>query len=263
MYLAAIQASASLVQSPDGSYTVDHFAPVPLDYTGDVMIALGGHPAAFATDNDGVATTQRAAATSAVFYPNEPRVYRADSDNCNACHKQLQFHGSNRNGNTEICLVCHNADLQITDDPLPAEGFQFGYMVHNIHIASDTYAGGLFEEVTYPIAEAEGGVAICEACHIPGGYNAARATARAVSTGNNLAGDDLGNAIWLDDIATTPTSAACGACHTSQCGCGTLRVQRRPGGRREGHDHRCHAGYGWITEWSGSLCSLPRCGEHV
>jgi len=218
MRIGALQRDAT--QNPDGSYTVDHFVPVPLDYEGDVMIALGGHPAAFATDNDGIATTQRAAATSAVFYPDTARAFQVSSDNCNDCHKQLQFHGANRNGNVEMCLVCHNADLQITDDPLPAEGFQFGYMVHNIHIASQTYAGGLFEEVTYPIAEDEGGVAICEACHIPGGYNAARATARAVSTGNNLAGDDLGNNTWLDDVATTPTSAACGACHTDSSATG-------------------------------------------
>ncbi len=220
MYLAAIQASPSLVQNPDGSWTVDHFAPVPLDYTGDVMIGLGGHPAAFATDNDGNPTTQRAAATSAVFYPDSDREFQADSNNCNACHKQLQFHGSNRNGNVEICLVCHNADLQIEDAPLPKEGFQFGYMVHNIHIGSSTWAGGLFDEVTYPIARDVGGIAICEACHIPGGYNAARPTARAVSTGDNLAGTDSGNNTWLDDIATTPTSAACGACHTSSAAAG-------------------------------------------
>ncbi|MGB5621807.1 MAG: OmcA/MtrC family decaheme c-type cytochrome [Gammaproteobacteria bacterium] len=220
MYLAAIQASASLVQNGDGSYTVDHFAPVPLDYTGDVMIALGGRQQFTATDNDNVTDFYRAYPTSAVFYPDSPREFQVDSAKCNSCHEKLAFHGGNRAGNYEICLVCHNADLQITDDPLPAEGFQFGYMVHNIHIASPTWAGGLYGDVTYPIAGAEGGVAICEACHIPGGYNAARATARAVSTGGNLAGDDLGNNTWLDDVATTPTSTACGACHTSSAAAG-------------------------------------------
>ncbi|MGB5542019.1 MAG: hypothetical protein WBO15_01350, partial [Gammaproteobacteria bacterium] len=57
-------------------------------------------------------------------------------------------------------------------------------------------------------------------CHYPGGYNAARPTARAVSTGGNLAGTDVGNDTWLDDIATTPTAAACGACHTSTAAAG-------------------------------------------
>ncbi|MGD8976751.1 MAG: OmcA/MtrC family decaheme c-type cytochrome [Gammaproteobacteria bacterium] len=220
MYLAAIQASASLVQNQDGSYTVDHFAPVPLDFTGDVMIALGGRQQFTATDNDGVTDFFRAYPVSAVYYPDSPRAFQVDSDNCNDCHEKLAFHGGNRAGDYEICLVCHNADLQIQDGELPVEGFQFGYMVHNIHIASSTWAGGLYDGVTYPIADAEGGTAVCEACHISGGYNVARATARAVSTGGNLAGDDLGNNTWLDDIATTPTSAACGTCHTSSSAVG-------------------------------------------
>ena len=209
-YLNAMIAAPSFVQNADGSYTVDYFAATPVDYTGDIMIGLGGHPAAFATDADGVATVQRAAARSAVFYPGTPRVYRASSENCDACHKQVQFHGSNRNGNTEICLVCHTPDL--AEDP---DSFQFGNMIHRIHTANETYAGGAFAEVTYPQS-----VANCERCHIPDGFNAARSTARAVST--SLGADE---AIWLDDIATTPNATACGACHTSTGAAGHFESQ--------------------------------------
>jgi OmcA/MtrC family decaheme c-type cytochrome len=209
-YLNAIIAAPSFVQNADGSYTVEYFAATPVDYTGDIMIGLAGHPAAFATDADGVATVQRAAARSAVFYPGTPRVFRVTSENCDACHKQVQFHGSNRNGNMEICLVCHTADL--AEEP---DSFQFGNLIHKIHTASQTYAGGAFAEVTWPIADAEGGVARCETCHYPGGYNAARPTARAISTSLGL-----DEAVWLDDTATTPTSAACGACHTSTAAAG-------------------------------------------
>jgi OmcA/MtrC family decaheme c-type cytochrome len=209
MYLNALKRDA--VQNPNGSYTVNYFAALPTEITGDVMIGLGGHPAYEATDANNVTDYQRAAATSAVFYPGTPRDYTAKSEGCNGCHQQLQFHGANRNGNTELCLVCHTADTVVTDDDAVGPvGWAFGRLVHNIHIGSGTYAGGAFDEVTYPQS-----VANCFTCHKDGQYSAARATARAVSTG--AGGDDN---TWLNDLATTPTSAACGTCHSSTAAAG-------------------------------------------
>ena len=82
--------------------------------------------------------------------------------------------------------------------------------MHNIHIASDTYAGGAFAEVTFPQS-----IANCFSCHKDGGYNVARSSARAVSTG--VGGDDN---IWLNDVATTPSSALCGTCHSDSAAAG-------------------------------------------
>jgi hypothetical protein len=108
MYLGALQRDD--VRNADGSYSVTYFRALPDDISGDPLIALGGHPAWEYRDADGVTDFDRAAAVSAVFYPGGARQFAVDSDNCNACHERIQFHGSNRNGNAEICLACHTAD---------------------------------------------------------------------------------------------------------------------------------------------------------
>jgi OmcA/MtrC family decaheme c-type cytochrome len=152
-----------------------------------------------------------------------------DSAKCNNCHEQLQRHGRNRNGNVEFCLLCHNADAavcqsapELADGSCPAgstnEGYHFGYMVHSIHTASSTFqtdGGGDFSHVTYPQYPQN-----CFTCHKEGLYNTARATARAVSTDQ---GGDI--RIWTDDIATTPTAAVCGVCHTSTAAKGHFESQ--------------------------------------
>jgi OmcA/MtrC family decaheme c-type cytochrome len=151
-----------------------------------------------------------------------------DSAKCNNCHKRLQRHGANRNGNYEFCLLCHNADAAVCqsnpelDGSCPVgstnEGYHFGYMVHSIHTASTTFQtdnGGDFSHVTYPQ-----NITNCEACHKPGLYNTARATARAVSTDQ---GSDI--RFWTDDIASTPNAAVCGVCHTSTAAKGHFETQ--------------------------------------
>ncbi|MGD9340852.1 MAG: OmcA/MtrC family decaheme c-type cytochrome [Chromatiales bacterium] len=214
MRIAEIQAAVG-APNADGSYDVPYFTALPLDWTGDVMIALGGHPAGNA-GTDAAPDYQRAYAKSAVFYPGTPRAEIVKAENCQNCHGYLAFHGGNRNGDTQICLVCHNADLadgvDVDDDEVPDfnEGFGFGYMIHSIHVASDTYYGGGFAEVTYPQS-----IANCGACHEEGTYNAARATARAISTDQ---GAD--RARWDDDTATTASSAQCGTCHSSNAAAG-------------------------------------------
>ena len=46
-----------------------------------------------------------------------------DSAKCNVCHKRLQEHGSNRNGNLEFCLMCHNGDAAVCQsNPDPLDG---------------------------------------------------------------------------------------------------------------------------------------------
>jgi len=235
MYLGAIRdaiQNGGGSANADGSYTVPFFRALPDAFTGDVAIALGGHPAWEYTDADGTTYFDRAAAVSAVYYPGEPRQAAFKSENCNVCHKRLQRHGGNRNGNYEFCLICHNGDAAVCDSnpysasipPVPddpsrygscpdgvgQEGYHFGRMIHSIHTASPTFMGGEFSEVLFPQ-----NVANCETCHTPGLYNVARSTARAVSTNQ---GDDI--RVWTDDIATTPTAAVCGVCHTSTAAVG-------------------------------------------
>jgi OmcA/MtrC family decaheme c-type cytochrome len=227
MYLGAIQdaiVNGDGTANADGSFTVPFYTAIPENITGDIAIGLGGHPAWEYTDADGVTGFGRAAAISAVFYPGEERITAFESAQCSNCHNRLQFHGSNRNGNLEICLVCHTSDTVVcSDDVDPVNGscnvggvdgdgdtifdetYHFGYMIHKIHIADPDYVAGEFADVRYPQS-----IANCETCHVEGAYNVARDTARSVST-------SLGNDIrvWTDDIATTPTAAACGSCHSS------------------------------------------------
>jgi OmcA/MtrC family decaheme c-type cytochrome len=223
MRLGAIKDVA--VANADGSFTVTFYRALPDVFTGDVVFGLGGHPALETTDADGVTAFERAATVSAVFFPGAPRQAAFDSASCNNCHNRLQAHGANRNGNYEFCLMCHNADAAVcTSNPAPdgscpvgetQEGYHFGRMIHSIHSASTTFEGGAFAGVTFPQ-----NVANCEACHIPGTYNVARTTARAVSTNQ---GSDI--RVWTDDIASTPNAAVCGVCHDSTAASGHFESQ--------------------------------------
>ncbi len=215
MYLDCLQYTIlndeGSMQNEDGSFTVTYFTSLPENITGDVMVSLGGHPVVdYVANNDRELLPERAAATSAVFFPGAERQPAYTSENCNACHKHFQFHGSNRNGNLLMCLNCHNADLANG-----SEGFNFSRLIHSIHIASESFNGGEFSGVHFPQNPAN-----CSTCHVEGRYNVARTTARAISL---TRGED--SASWLDDVATTPTAAACGTCHTSVAAMGHFNSQ--------------------------------------
>ena len=218
MYLAALQETA--VANADGSFTVTYFTALPTEFTGDVVIGLGGHPAWNYTLNNGTTKWDRAYPVSAVFYPGTKRQTAFDSAQCNACHERLAFHGGNRVGNYEICLVCHNPDQAVDDDGLQ-DAWAMGVMIHSIHVASGTYAidpasgEGSFAKVTYPQ-----NIANCFTCHVDGAYNTARTTARAVSLDNGA--DPF---VWTDDMAATPNTAYCGVCHTSTAARGHFLTQ--------------------------------------
>jgi OmcA/MtrC family decaheme c-type cytochrome len=223
MRLGALQDAA--VANPDGSFTVTFYRALPAAFNGDVAFALGGHPALETTDADNITAFERAATVSAVYYPGAPREAAFDSASCNACHERILAHGSNRNGNVEVCLICHNGDAAVcSSNPAPdgscpagqtQEGYQFGRMIHSIHTGSPTFEGGAFAEIVFPQS-----IANCETCHTPGSYNVARSTARAVSTHQ---GSDI--RIWTDDIATTANAAVCGVCHSSTAARGHFESQ--------------------------------------
>ena len=188
MTLPLVQAAAT--RNADGSYTMPFFMPLPADFTEGLMVVMDGHPHA---------EDVNALPDAAVFYAGTPRATIASREGCDNCHEQLSFHGGNRNGSPQECLACHNPDGAYADEGVNAIGF--GVMIHNIH--SGNQAG--FEEITYPQS-----LANCTACHEPGTFYAARESARPVSVNE---GADL--TLWTDDIASTATSAACGACHDS------------------------------------------------
>ncbi len=195
----------------DGSYWIDFPAglALPHDIHGDPMVAMDGRLVVSTTDFLLNSISERAYPISAIYYPGMARATAFTPPQCNNCHKVIQLHGGNRNGNTEVCVICHNADLSILDSPPDTDagsnGYSFGYFIHAIHSASATLYNGTFSDVTFPQD-----VDNCDTCHKPGAYNVARSTARAVSTNPGADGTT-----WMDDTATTVNAAVCGVCHTT------------------------------------------------
>ena len=216
--LAEMQAST---RNADGSYTVTAGAPIPADVEGSIGVAMEGHPAGD-LDGDGV-YTDRLPVKGASFFPAEPRRTIVSIDSCNNCHEILSLHGNNRTDDIQLCATCHNPDA--TDvrrrvgagfdwtmpSPLDGKGEEsvdFRFMVHAIHAANYVaYGFGNrahdYSGVTYPQA-----ISNCNACHVPGTYFASPENARPVTI--NTIGND---GDWTNDVAITPTSAACWSCH--------------------------------------------------
>ena len=163
--------------------------------------------------------------------------------NCNACHANLQVHGSLRN-NTEYCVFCHNpsntdaARRAAASDPAdrnaPPQAINFALMVHKIHTGvslkenfnqdyvvvgfggSHNSFGVAFASVPasipntgvrYPAMGPTGAVqdtAECYVCHVNGSESV-------LPIGKNAVVDPQG----LLNPAPTTTSA-CTACHLNQ-----------------------------------------------
>jgi OmcA/MtrC family decaheme c-type cytochrome len=117
---------------------------------------------------------------------------------CNACHYQLAFHGGSRRG-VDLCIMCHTTQ---TTDPNTGNTLDMPVMTHAIHIGNSfptIESTKLYSIVgfgnavsSWPTVVYPPDVRMCKTCHNPS--NGAAQT----------------NA-WL----TTPTRAACGACHSN------------------------------------------------
>ncbi len=218
----------------EGAFTSTSPLVLPADVDGSIGVALEGHPAVDANE-DG--TPDRIAVTSAIDYfaATGTRAPRRDSVNvqkCDDCHNQLSIHGSNRTDNVQVCAVCHNpnatdivqrvADTDCVDmlgtDDAPID---LKYMIHAIHAGAEadyTVCGRgssahSFAHVRYP-----GKLNNCEGCHNTPAANAT-ASYYPVDPTDVLAttvdaGADRGST--TDDIAWSPNTAVCSACHTSE-----------------------------------------------
>lgn len=200
MRIADLKAYA--VRNADGTYTTDlKTAAVPTGIAlpvaaSSAMVVLDGHPMALV---DG--TPVQARARNAVGYFGAQRARLVSEAKCNDCHEQLQLHGGNRNGDPQGCLVCHNPSSGWSDDANIAGTIAMGAMIHNIHAGKMP----LFSGITYPQS-----LSNCEACHLPGTYNAARSAALPISTGP---GADA--TLYTDDTWSSATAGTCGTCHDS------------------------------------------------
>jgi OmcA/MtrC family decaheme c-type cytochrome len=165
----------------------------------NVGVVMEGHP--------GVVTTGPKAAkipvTSVVGFGNASgaapvaRRMVVDSAKCNVCHSLISQHGANRNGDVQVCTVCHNpASTDVSDrltlgpttpgiDGLWEQSIDFKYLIHSIHDGSARGAAGApfvigstdFTSVVYP-----GQINRCDMCHVPSGYYPVDTTAVQATT---------------------------------------------------------------------------------
>ena len=113
MNLPQIVAAAKTAgQATDGSYTIPFFTAVPVDTT-NLMVQMDGHPRALPPGVTDWAKAVNAAAGMTVFYTGAKRATLVAQTKCENCHNQLSFHGANRNGDPQGCLVCHNSERRL------------------------------------------------------------------------------------------------------------------------------------------------------
>jgi len=199
MRIADLKTNAVL--GGDGVYTTDlkiSGAPVVLTVSpATAMAVIDGHPVV----NVG-GTNVQARANMAVGYYGTPRERLVSQAKCENCHAQLSLHGSNRSGDPQGCMVCHNSSAGYSDSAAIAGPIAMGAFVHNIHLGK---VPGVGTAITYPQS-----LANCQGCHVAGSYNTARAGAVAISTGP---GAD--QTIYTDDTWDSATAGTCGTCHDS------------------------------------------------
>jgi OmcA/MtrC family decaheme c-type cytochrome len=189
-----------------GNYSYTFMTPIPPDASGTwgfsieakLKVTLNPAPRDTTTAND--------AAFNPVFYAAVtdpapvPRRVVVDVANCNTCHDQLSFHGSNRL-NPQECVFCHNPNM--FDDQVPPESLDFKRLIHRLHRGTEltqTYLD--FNGLRFP-----GDLRKCQMCHtgdsqqVPDVEPAGRL---ATSTPRD----------WYSP--QQPTAAACLGCHDTQ-----------------------------------------------
>jgi OmcA/MtrC family decaheme c-type cytochrome len=209
---------ANATRNADGSYTVIAPDPLPATATGGIGVALEGRPSV-AVPSTGALTNIPVRGANAFF--GEPRRDIVSIESCNGCHGVLAIHGNNRADNVQLCATCHNPDATDVrrrvgfswDTPSPLdqkgeESIDLRYMIHAIHAGQNVVYGfgnipHDYRHITYPQ-----GLGNCNACHLPETYYPTPPTARSVTINSGADRAD-----WRDDIAMTPTAAACWACH--------------------------------------------------
>jgi len=221
-----------------GAFKATATVAIPAAATGSGSALLEGRPnVRIDTNGDGVLETVAVPVTSSgkafAITDAAPVPYRAvvDINKCNDCHKQLSLHGENRAGNAELCAVCHNpnatdiarrvagSNCQTVTGTLDDQTIDFKVMVHAIHagaiagykVCGFGNTGYDFSYVRYP-----GRLNNCEGCHLPGTYYPPDSTVALATTFDAAPSSSPDRATPLGDIATTPATAVCSTCHTSQ-----------------------------------------------
>jgi OmcA/MtrC family decaheme c-type cytochrome len=199
----SVNARTTATSNGDGTFTVV-MPDIPAVAAGSGSVGIEGHPAT--TDKDGN-YTERAPVKAQVAYfgitdatPMARRVVVDAATKCDKCHDILSVHGSNRNDQVQLCVMCHNpSNTDYSQRPKDANGLLTGgvdgkneeaidlkRLIHGIHAAAvqnydSTPAHGFrnkglvvygfngsindFSDVRFP-----GILSDCETCHLTDTY---------------------------------------------------------------------------------------------
>jgi OmcA/MtrC family decaheme c-type cytochrome len=138
--------------SPDGTCTYTFTHQIPANATGTYAIGIEGRRGITLLPGTTLQMTSEYGGTNKVTYfsvdgsPVVPRRTVVSINNCNGCHTKLSVHGENRN-QIEMCVLCHNASendisqrvnaTNPADKAAPAQGVNFTYLIHRIHLGTD------------------------------------------------------------------------------------------------------------------------------
>jgi OmcA/MtrC family decaheme c-type cytochrome len=234
----SISALAGALNNGDGTFTVAPTVAIPADVTGSGVVAMEGHPAVETVPGSGVYNLRvpvTGAVQSFAITDQAPQDRRAvvDIAKCDQCHGLLSLHGSNRNNNPQLCVICHNpndtdinrrpSDPSTTPDGKREEAIDFKYLIHAIHGAAERQKGIViygfngspndFSNVSLPSGVLN--IKNCAGCHISNAAGTsgtfqvpinANALPTTILTGADLASPN-------DDTEITPTASVCSACH--------------------------------------------------
>ncbi len=234
-----------VVNTTDFSVVVTSATTLPTGLTGQLTVAVEGHPGV-PNPLSSVSTTtpvripvknvtmaRPVSGTSATA-----RRQVVDVAKCNLCHKDLSLHGSNRTpeppsvalpyGSVAVCTMCHNTEATDVSrrpttgtgiDGKTQEAIDFKTMIHGIHSAQVViygFGGSVndFRDVTYPAPLND-----CQACHItppvdqfPESFTYSGPVTAAFGTTTSV-GANLSDG--TDNLRTTKWAATCLSCHGS------------------------------------------------
>ena len=229
------------VDAPNGvfRYTFPSTIVVPASATGSYTMGLEAVLAATAPRFVATTPMRAFAVTDAVAQERREVI---DPAKCNACHRDLSFHGGSRRG-AGYCVMCHNPEnannervARFEGSTVLAESVDFRVMIHKIHMGEElsqpyilggnptptvTNPAGSpvdFGEVRYPRKRSD-----CLACHQPGTF-ALPLASRASSilqelTCTEAVGTDTDSfctsPFWnvTQTFRVPPESSACTGCH--------------------------------------------------
>jgi len=217
----------------DGTNTFSKAATVaiPTGITGSGMAIIEGRPQ---VSIDGVLTSLKVTSVGIPFAitdvsPVDRRMV-VNIDKCNDCHNTLSLHGSNRTGNTELCSTCHNPNATDINRRVAGSAcvlnagpddqtMDIKRMIHAIHASGEDgsgregdpfqicgFSGAFTFAVGYP-----GRLKNCEGCHQPNTYYPVD-PAQVLATTMDAGAD---RSTLTDDVAISPNTSVCSACHTS------------------------------------------------